>query len=215
MRRGSDRCPDRRWSTDLPTRITGSGQDLVQIPFTVEAPILGDHVDPQVDIQLAGPLDVHAAAGWYGTAGRTVLRGVFSVRDAAIDRFVSAWDVSVDEAGGERSESGTINTTVKLRSLLGQRVTRSADTVTVDGSSEVFDLTSSPVDPEHSDTGDRGRPVHLQRYTSTGWTTLLTVPTDSLGHVHVRIRLPFTAAVRLVTPDTTTAFGAVTAAVVL
>ena len=100
-------------------------------------------------------------------------------------------------------------TDMRARSLLGLAATRHGDLVTIAGAAKAFNSVRDTYGAWS------GRPVLLQRWTSTGWATLDTLTTDRLGHVATTRRIPFTVGLRLVTADTATIWGAATAQTVV
>lgn len=202
--------PGSTLSTDLPTRLPVESY-VVDVPFTIVA-AANTYRKPLAVVELFGDQQIYTATGFYGTPGQTVFRGFVAIDAAAIKQFGPAvWAFGVfDDAdpSGDTGQVSPLATTIKLRSLLARRVTRSADTVTIDGATKVYD----PVGASEEDgfVPDRARTVYVQRYTSSGWRTLRTLRADSRGHVTARIRIPFRVGVRLTTRDTPTTFGATT-----
>ncbi len=203
--------PDTNLSTDLPTRLVVQ-EPFLEVPFTIVAPA-NTYRRPLVVVELFGETQVLVAAGFYGARGQTRYEGVVVLDTTTIRSYGEAlWVFGVFADADESEDVGEIAvlpTTLKVRSLLGQRVTRSGDTVRVFGSAKAYDPSTS----EDFDDGFRprvGQTVYLQRYTTSGWTTLRTLRTDTRGHVDVSLRIPFRAGLRLTTRDTATTFGATT-----
>jgi hypothetical protein len=93
---------------------------------------------------------------------------------------------------------------VRLHSLLGLRLERSGDDVTVGGSARLYN-------PNH----DRylvwpRRPIEVQRWTASGWSTIRTVGTDRNGNLSTLIRIPWSTGIRLHNPDSREIWGATT-----
>lgn len=202
--------PGSTLATDLPTRLPVQDY-VVYVPFTIVA-AANTYRKPLAVVELFGDQQIYTATGFSGTPGQTVFRGFVAIDAAAIRQFGPAvWVFGVfddTDPSGETGQVSPLPTTIKLRSLLGQRVTRSADTVTIQGATRVYDPVTASEDNRF--VPDRARTVYVQRYTSSGWRTLRTLRSDSRGHVTARIRIPFRVGVRLTTRDTPTTFGAIT-----
>ena len=208
--------PDSDLSTDLPTRLPVEDPYL-PVPFTIVVPV-NTYRRPLVVVELFNGAQVSFAAGFCGSPGQTRYQGVAILDTGSIRDFGEAlWVFGVvDDAdqSGETGDIGALPAALKLRSLLGERVTRSGDTVRVFGSAKGYDPTVVGGGDDGRDGAfvpRVGQTVYLQRYTSSGWATLRTLRTDARGHVDVHLRLPFRAGLRLTARDTATTFGAPTA----
>ena len=145
--------------------------------------------------------------------GQKSFAGSLRVSEGAFEELGTGfWETGITpneaEGGDQPAQMTDVPVTVKLRSLLGQKVTRSGSTV------EVFAAAKNYVGGGRY-LASAGRPVYVQRYTSTGWQTFRTVTADRKGHIDVRVTIPYRASIRVITFDTPTTFGAVTAAAVV
>ena len=195
-------------TTDLPTRIE-LGADLVRVPYTVVVPTASIK-DPGVEIALL--VDDGSDSGQIvldsfteGTAGQTTFRGALTVPTTAIDHFgTGAWVVAYGSVSGNDAKGATTETVVKIRSLLGEAVSRRGSSIRVAGAAKVFAGSGQYV----------ARPnirVGVDRYAGNGkYVRLATVTTDRLGHIDLTVRIPYRVGIRLTTADTGEVFGAVT-----
>lgn len=209
--------PDSNLSTDLPTRISIESP-YVKVPFTIVAPA-NTYPRPLGIVELIAGAQVPVAVGIYGRSGQNRFEGLVILDTGSIREFGDAfWAFGVyADDSGDTGEGAVLSTTVKLRSLLGQSVTRSGEAVRVFGSAKAYDPTAPGGDFDGVPGAYRprvGQTVHLQRYTSRGWTTLRTLRTDARGHVDATVRVPFRAGFRLTTRDSATTFGATTASAI-
>jgi len=197
-------------STDLPTRIA-VGTSITVVRFTVASP--NDYRAPIGVVTLLDNDHLLTQVGVYGTApGQTTYRGALGMDERTLStRGTATWILGVfDEADptGEAGQIAFLDTTVKLRSLLAQSVTRTGDIINLAGATKAY------VADEHYAAYPSHR-LYLQRWTKTGWATIRDLQTDRLGHVAAQIRIPFRTGLRLWSPDSPTTFGAVTAPTVL
>ena len=197
--------PGSTLSTDLPTRIE-VGTSITAIRFTIATP--NDFQDPIGVVTLLDDDHMLTQVGMYGTRpGQSTYRGAVAIDERTLTtRGLATWVFGVfDEAdpSGEAGQVAFLDTTVKLRSLLAHSVTRDGDVVHLVGAAKSY---------THDDqyAAYASHPLYLQRWTATGWATIRTLRTDRLGHVSAAVRIPFTAGLRLWSPDTPTTFGAVT-----
>ncbi len=197
-------------STDLPTRIA-VGTSITVVRFTVASP--NDYRAPIGVVTLLDNDHLLTQVGVYGTApGQTTYRGALGMDERTLStRGTATWILGVfDEADptGEAGQIAFLDTTVKLRSLLAQSMTRTGDIINLAGATKAY------VADEHYAAYPSHR-LYLQRWTKTGWATIRDLQTDRLGHVGAQIRIPFRTGLRLWSPDSPTTFGAVTAPTVL
>ncbi len=201
-------------STDLPSRVEIGGPTINTVfRTTVSRPTTG-YVDPVgvVGLFIGGDRDFASELLVHLPAGQRTFAGALATRDSNFTRLgAGLWSTGIVPYEGEGADSiqlGTVPVTVKLRSLLGQRVTRAGSTVAVFASTKTYD-------------GDgiyraaAGRTVYVQRYTANGWQTLRTLTADRNGHIDTRVTIPYRAAIRVTTRDTATTFGAITRETVL
>lgn len=94
-----------------------------------------------------------------------------------------------------------IGAVLRAQSLLGMRATRSTTTVTVIGAARSYNTVLGRFGAW------AGRPVTIQRWTSTGWRRLTTARTDSHGNIRVALHIPFTVGLRLVDPSSANTWG--------
>lgn len=203
---GSRPIPGSQVSTDLPTRIELQSE-LVTIPYTVTVPTSSVR-DPGVEIALAvgrqGQLVVDTFTA--GTPGQTTFTGAVTVPITAVnDLGAGAWVVAYGSVSADRATVAGFATTVKIRSLLGESVTRRGSDVEVFGAAKAFDGRTSYL-------ARAGARVYVQRYAGDGrYVNVATALTDARGHIDVSVHIPWRVGIRLYTPDTTDVFGAATA----
>lgn len=191
-------------STDLPTRIEVGGPDLF-FNYTVKVPT-GSLPAPAVEIALATAAG-HMVLTSYtnGTPGQTTYSGLLAVPFAAVDSLGSAqWIVAYGDSASDQVSTAHLGTTIKLRSLLGEKVTRTGNTVHVVGAAKEYFNEAETYIARPAAT------VAVQRWSGTGWVTVRTVRTDSRGHLDTSVTIPWHVGIRLSAPDTPFAFGAVT-----
>lgn len=202
--------PGTTLSTDLPTRIE-VGTSITVVRFTISTP--NDFRKPIGVVTLLDDDHLLTQVGIDGTApGQATYRGALAMDERTLTtRGIATWVLGVFDEADQTGEAGQIaflQTTVKLRSLLAQSVTRRGDVVDLVGAAKVYTHDEAyAAYPSHT--------IYLQRWTKTGWATIRTLRTDHLGHVTTQLRVPFTAGLRLWSPDAPTAFGAVTARAVV
>lgn len=140
-----------------------------------------------------------------GNPGETTYRGSVTVPLSAFQGFgQGGWEVSYGSRADRTRQVGSLAVAVKLGSLLGLATSRRGDTVRVMGSAKEF--TGLEVYPPRA-----GIRIGVDRYAGNGrYVHLTTVVTDRLGHVDAPLRIPWTVAIRLTTPDTARTFGAAT-----
>ncbi len=190
-------------STDLPTRIEIQDPGIY-FSYVVRVPT-GSIASPAIAIALAtadGSFVLNSYTA--GTRGQSTYSGALGAPISAVRQLGSAqWIVSYGASGGVPT-TASLGTTIKLRSLLGQQLSRSGTTVRVFGSAKDYAGDADAFLPRV------GRPVTIQRWSRTGWLNLRTVRTDSRGHISASLQIPWKVGIRLVTPDTQAVFGAAT-----
>lgn len=194
-------------SSDLPTRIEIGGP-VVLTSYSVNTPT-ASYAKPAVLIGLAdaqGNLVVTTFV--VGTRGQTNFSGAVAIPDQAVGTLgTGQWVVVYGEAdtNSDNLPTAELATTIKLRSLLAERLTRSGEYVDVFGAAKAYSEQSDSYLPRF------GQPVTVQRWAGNGWLNLTTVRTDSRGHIATRLHIPWRVGIRLVTQDTPLVFGAASA----
>lgn len=140
-------------------------------------------------------------------AGTTSVSGSFIVDTSSAAQLGGfAWAVSDTTAVTVLSVSPVV---LAQPSMLGLGATRSGSTITLHGAAKYTGPPASTV------SAWAGRPVAVQRFTSSGWVTIRTVTTDAAGHIALTLVIPFRVGLRLVDADTGVVFGATSNSVVL
>ncbi len=185
-------------SSDLPTRLQVGGP-IVAVPYTVVAPT-GSFPQPTIDVALVSAGQVVVEAATVGQRGQTRFTGAVAFPQRALAGLGSAtWVVVYGDKTSSTVRFTTLGTTVKLTSLLAERVSRSGNQVSVFGATRAWNGTQY--------APRVGVPVFVQRYTSQGWRTIASATTNSRGHISVNLRIPFRTGIRLTTRDTREVFG--------
>lgn len=194
-------------STDLPTRVE-VGAPQVTVPYTVVVPT-GSLPQPTIDVALVvGNGDLVVEAATVGVAGQTRFTGAVTFPQSALtDLGDASWVVLYGDKKGNSVQGAALATTVKLRSLLSARVSRSGNQVSVFGATRVW--AGAGYQPR---VGTR---VSVQRWNGQGWVTIASRSTDSRGHISATLRIPFRVGIRLTVRDTGIVFGASTAQAVV
>lgn len=194
-------------STDLPTRIE-IGSPILFTDYTVKVPT-SLYLQPAVAIALADARgNLVVSSFLVGTRGQTAFSGSIAVPARALSTIGAAqWIVIYGEADTTSVNLPTaqLGTTIKLRSLLAEKVTRRGDRVDVFGATRAYSPGSDSYIPRF------GARVTVQRWAGDGWQNLTTLRTDSHGHIATSIRIPWRVGIRLVSPDEPLAFGAASA----
>ena len=194
-------------STDLPTRIE-IGSPVLFTDYTIKVPT-SSYSQPAVAIALADARDNLVVASFVvGTQGQTDFSGSIAVPNQALSTIGAAqWIVIYGEAdtGSDNLPTAQLGTTIKLRSLLAEKVSRRGDYVDVFGATRAYSPGSDSYLPRF------GARVTVQRWAGDGWKNLTTLRTDSHGHIATSIRIPWRVGIRLVSPDEPLVFGAASA----
>jgi hypothetical protein len=179
-------------STTLPSRVE-VGSDITTVPFTVTTTV------PAISVIVR----LRNYAG-KETASVTVTNGVESTKFSG---RISFSDTALPSLGAYtfnvqplvRNQPNLLST--EVHTLLGLApLTRSGNVIGVVGSLRIYDTI------RHTYLRWTGRPVQLQRYSSDGFVTIKPLTTDRYGDVHTTVSIPFRVGLRLVTPETPTAF---------
>lgn len=185
-------------STTLPSRVE-VGSDITTVPFTVTTTV------PAISVIVR----LRNYAG-KETASVTVTNGVESTKFSGRISFsdtalpsLGAYTFNVQPLVRNQPNllSTDVQTTIKVHTLLGLApLTRSGNVIGVVGSLRIYDTI------RHTYLRWTGRPVQLQRYSSDGFVTIKPLTSDRYGDVHTTVSIPFRVGLRLVTPETPTAF---------
>jgi len=191
-------------STDLPSRVEVRSL-YVTVPYTVTVPTSAEDA-PAVDLALvdvSGDLVVESFV--VGRSGQTTFTGSLTLPSSQLASVgAGRWLLGYGSATHLQTEPVPVPTTMKAGSLLGERVTRTGDVVSVAGALKVWV-------PYLGYGAHAAQRVYVQRWTSAGWQTIATATTDLDGHVALSRHVPFRVGIRLTTRDTATSFGASTA----
>ncbi len=196
-------------SSDLPTRIEIGGRVLLTSYTVNTSPSTASYAKPAVLIGLAdaqGNLVVTTFV--VGTRGQTTFSGAVAIPDQAVGALgTGQWVVVYGEAdtNSDNLPTAALATTIKLRSLLAEKLSRRGEYVDVFGAAKTYSEQSDSYLPRF------GQPITVQRWAGNGWVNLTTVRTDSRGHIATRLHIPWRVGIRLVTPDTPLVFGAASA----
>jgi len=197
-------------STDLPTRVD-IGNPFIVTSYTVRVPTSG-YRRPAVQVALVSARgDLVWQTFTAGAAGQTAFRGTVTVPAGAVgEPGAFRWVVIYGEADTQSDNLPTaaLGTTIKLRTLLAQQLTRRSSDIRVFGALKQYDfsLRYSPRETVR---------VVVQRWSTSGWITVGTARTDVNGHIDTRVHIPWTVGLRLYTLNTGAYFGAVTPEVVV
>ena len=139
-----------------------------------------------------------------GVAGKS-FSGRITLRDAALPTLGAySWQVQPIITNQPNVAATDVFTTVKAHALLGLApLSRKGGVITATGSLRVYNTV------KHVYLRWTGRPVQLQRYSTSGWVTVQNLTTDRYGDIHTMVRIPFRVGLRLVVGDTPTVFGRV------
>lgn len=204
--------PDSTVSTNLPSRLEIGGPSIAGEFDTGVSRSTAGNVDSIGVVVLADASEEDNApyAFNYGVdlpAGQQRFSGYFYVNADAIATLGTGYwitGIAEDNDTTDHDQYAELPVVIKLRSLLGQQVTRDGSTVHVFGSAKSY-VGGTEYAPWV------GQRVAVQRYTAQGWRNVTVLRTDRRGHVETDLHLPYRASLRLTDADTDTTFGAATA----
>jgi hypothetical protein len=186
--------------TDAPARIR-VGAPYTEIPITVIIDRPGDWMSADLVDPRYGSL-----ASDFAPAPDPSEPRKFKLRVAFYGWQIEAWGAKRWDFAGYAQDFTPFNdsraTDMRAHSMLGLAASRSGSTINIRGALRAY---NSVTERYH---GWSGRPVAIQRWSSSGWLTLKTVSTDRNGNIATSVGVPFRTTLRLATGDTAGIWGA-------